>query len=375
MTSNRIMWAVTLALAPGFAVLSWFYGWGYLHNLAIALPLAYALDFACLRLRGQPLPLFRRNPSPNGGPRGQHGEQAFIIGRHTGAGPESDLTRGGTASDLTRGGTASDLTRGGTASVHARSGTENVHAPRSPSSFDGSIFLGTLILALALPPGMPWHVLLLATFGMVVLARQLYGGLGHNIFNPAMVGYALALVCFPVALATWPPLVDGHTGATALTAFRYREGLTAMEAFAADPAFGQLGGYGWEWANIAFACGGLVAAGLGLIAWRVVLGFLIVLGVFALVFHDGGSSRGAGSPLFHYLSAGTMLAAFFVLTDPVTHPGHPAGQWLFGALAAGITFAIRAWGGYPDGIAFGVLIANAATPFLDALGRGRVGVR
>ena len=307
MTSNRIMWAVALALAPGFAVLSWFYGWGYLRNLAIALPLAYALDFACLRLRGQPLPLFRRKPSR--------------------------------------------------------------------SSFDGSIFLGTLILTLALPPGMPWHVLLLATFGMVVLARQLYGGLGHNIFNPAMVGYALVLVCFPVALATWPPLVDGHTGATALTAFRYREGLTATEAFAADPALGQLGGYGWEWANIAFAFGGLVAAGLGLIAWRVVLGFLIVLGLFALVFHDGGSSKSAGSPLFHYLSAGTMLAAFFVVTDPVTHPGHPTGQWLFGALAAGITFAIRAWGGYPDGIAFGVLIANAATPFLDALGRGRVGVR
>ena len=307
MTSNRIMWAVALALAPGFAVLSWFYGWGYVRNLAIALPLAYALDFACLRLRGQPLPLFRRKPSR--------------------------------------------------------------------SSFDGSIFLGTLILALALPPGMPWHVLLLATFGMVVLARQLYGGLGHNIFNPAMVGYALVLVCFPVALATWPPLVDGHTGATALTAFRYREGLTATEAFAADPALGQLGGYGWEWANVTFAFGGLVAAGLGLIAWRVVLGFLIVLGLFALVFHDGGSSKSAGSPLFHYLSAGTMLAAFFVVTDPVTHPGHPTGQWLFGALAAGITFAIRAWGGYPDGIAFGVLIANAATPFLDALGRGRVGVR
>ena len=341
------MWAVSLALAPGFVVLSWSYGWGYLHNLAVALPLAYALDFACLRLRGQPWPLSRRNPSANGDRRRDHGGEAFLIGRGAGAGSENAPTRGG---------------------------PESVLASRSPGSFDGSIFLGTLILALALPPGMPWHVLLLATFGMVVLARQLYGGLGHNIFNPAMVGYALALVCFPVALAAWPPLLDGHTGATALTAFRYREGLTAMEAFAADPAFGQFGGYGWEWANIAFACGGLVAAGLGLIAWRVVLGFLIALGLLALVFHDGGSSKSAGSPVFHYLSAGTMLAAFFVVTDPVTHPGHPAGQWLFGALAAGITFAIRAWGGYPDGIAFGVLIANAATPFLDALGRGRVGM-
>ena len=272
MSSNRIMWAVALALAPGFAMLSWFYGWGYLRNLAIALPLAYAFDFACLSLRGQPLPSFRRKPSSHGNRHRDRGGEAFIVGRGSAADPENAFTGGGLGS---------------------------VHAPRFPASFDGSVFLGTLILALALPPGMPWHVLLLATFGMVVLARQLYGGLGHNVFNPAMVGYALALVCFPVALATWPPLVDGHTGATALTAFRYREGLTAMEAFAADPAFGQLGGYGWEWANIAFAFGGLVAAGLGLIAWRVVLGFLIVLGLFALVFHDGGSSRSAGSPLFH----------------------------------------------------------------------------
>ena len=308
MSSNRIMWTVALALTPGFAALSWFYGWGYLQNLAIALPLAYAIDFACLRLRGQRL----RNE--RGSDPGQPG--AVLI--------------------------------------------------------DGSIFLGTLILVLALPPAMPWHVLAVAAFGMIVLARHLYGGLGQNIFNPAMVGYVLVLICFPVALATWPPLVDGHTGATALTAFRYREGLTAAEIYFGSAAFGRFGGRGWEWANIAFALGGLVAAALGLIAWRVVLGFLIVLGALALVFYDGGSSASAGSPLFHYLSAGTMLAAFFVVTDPVTHPGHSTGQWLFGAIAGSITFAIRAWGGYPDGIAFGVLVANAFTPFLDALGRGRV---
>ena len=315
MNSNRIMWAVALALVPGFGALSWFYGWGYLQNLAIALPLAYAIDFACLHLRRQRRHLHRQRL---GDRRGSHPDR------------------------------------------------------QHPPLIDGSIFLGILILVLALPPGMPLHVLAVATFGMIVLARQLYGGLGHNIFNPAMVGYVLALICFPAALATWPPLVDGHTGATALTAFKYREGLTSMEIYAGSPAFGQFGGHGWEWANVAFALGGLTAAALGLIAWRVVLGFLLVLGILALAFHDGGSSRSAGSPLFHYLSAGTMLAAFFVVTDPVTHPGHATGQWLFGAIAASVTFAIRAWGGYPDGIAFGVLIANASTPFLDALGRGRV---
>ena len=316
MNSNRIMASAALALAPGFAVLSWFYGWGYLQNLAIAVPLAYAMDFVCLRLRRQP-----QGRPPQGS---EHGSGPF--------------------------------------------------RPR-PSTLDGSIFLGTLILILALPPGASWPVLAIATFGMIVLARQLYGGLGQNIFNPAMVGYVLALICFPAALDAWPPLVDGHTGATALTAFKYRDGLTATEIYALSPAFGALGGYGWEWANIAFASTGLALAALKLIAWRVVLGFLIALGLLAVVFHDGGSSRSAGSPLFHYLCAGTMLAAFFVVTDPVTHPGHPQGQWLFGALAGSITFAIRAWGGYPDGIAFGVLIANAATPFLDALGRGRVQMR
>ena len=184
--SNRIMLAVTLALVPGLAVLSWFYGWGYLRNLAIALPMAYAADLVCLRLRRQAI----RN------------ERASSI------------------------------------------------ASQQSGPFDASILLGTLILALALPPAMPWHVLAVATFGMVVLARQLYGGLGHNIFNPAMVGYVLALVCFPATLALWPPLVDGHTGATALTEFRYRDGRTVAEMFAGNPAFGQYGGHGWEWANL-----------------------------------------------------------------------------------------------------------------------------
>ena len=177
------------------------------------------------------------------------------------------------------------------------------------------------------------------------------------------------LVSYPAAMGAWPPLLDGHTGATALTEFRYRDGLTAAEAFRQNPAFGQFGGYGWEWANLAFAAGGLLLWGLRLIAWRVVAGFLVTLCVLALAFHDGGSSASAGGPLLHLLSGGTLLAAFFVITDPVTHPGARPGQWLFGALTAALTFVIRAWGGYPDGIAFAVLLGNAATPLLDRIFR------
>lgn len=247
--------------------------------------------------------------------------------------------------------------------------------PLLPAGFaplDGSLMVTALILALALPPNLPWHVPAVAILAAVLLARQAFGGLGHNLFNPAMAGYALVLVSYPASLAEWPPLADGHTGATALTALRHREGLTVAEAFARNPAFGRFGGAGWEWVNAAFALGGLVICGLRLIAWRVAVGFLAALGGLALVCYDGGSSRSAGSPLFHFLSGGTMLAAFFVVTDPATHPGEPRAQWLFGLLVGALAFVIRAWGGYPDGIAFGVLIGNAATPFLDALARGRV---
>ena len=286
--TGRIMWSVNAALLPGLAVLSLHFGSGHLRNIAIAWPLACALDWAAAKARGRPANLA-----------------------------------------------------------------------------DGSVTLTALILALTLPPAAAWHVVAVATVGAVLLARQLYGGLGHNIFNPAMAGYAIALVSYPLAMSTWPPLVDGHTGATALTALKYRDGLTVAEAFRNNPAFGHFGGRAWQWANLAFAAGGLWLLLRGLIAWRVVAAFLITLGALALIFNDGGSSTSAGPPLFHLLSGGVLLAAFFVITDPVTHPGSRPGQWLFGACTAAITFVIRAWGGYPDGIAFAVLIANAATPLID----------
>ena len=290
--TGRIMWTVCAALLPGFAVLSYYYGAGYLWNLALTWPLAGAFDAA------------------------------------------------------------------------------GAWARRQPVNFqDGSVAVTAMILALSLPPNVPWHVIAVASGGAILLARQLYGGLGHNIFNPAMVGYAIVLVSYPAALGAWPPLLDGQTGATALTEFRYRDGLTAAEAFRQNPAFGRFGSYGWEWANLAFAAGGLLLWGLRLIAWRVVAGFLVTLCLLALMFNDGGSSAGAGGPLLHLLSGGTLLAACFVITDPVTHPGARPGQWLFGALTAAVTFIIRAWGGYPDGIAFAVLLGNAATPLIDRIFR------
>ncbi len=304
---GRIMWMVCAAMLPGLGVLTYYYGLGYLWNLLLAWPIACGLDMAAAWLRGQRL---RANET-----------------------------------------SATSLCKLG----------------------DGSMTVTALILALSLPPAAPWHVIAVASAAAALLARQLYGGLGRNIFNPAMVGYALVLVSYPLAMSAWPPPteagLDGTTGATALTAFKYRDGLTVAEVFSRSPAFGHLGDQGWEWANLAFAVAGLWLWRLGLIAWRVVCAFLVTLGALALIFNDGGSSLSAGPPLFHLFAGGTLLAAFFVITDPVTHPGTRAGQWLFGGITAAITFVIRAWGGYPDGIAFAVLIANAATPLIDHIFR------
>ncbi len=227
---------------------------------------------------------------------------------------------------------------------------------------DFSAPVTALLVGLAVPPGAPIAAPVLATVTAIALGKHAYGGLGQNLFNPAMVGYTVALVSMPAAFALWP--VDAASGATALDTLKHNDGLTLAELLR-TPAFGSIGGYGWEWANLAFAMGGAVLIARGIIGWRLPVTFLLALGGLALAFHDGGSSRSAGSPLMHWSMGSTMLAAFFVLTDPVTHPNPRRAQIYFALIAAATTFTIRAWGSYPDGLAFGVLLANAATPYLD----------
>ncbi|MEQ8485399.1 MAG: RnfABCDGE type electron transport complex subunit D [Pseudomonadales bacterium] len=230
---------------------------------------------------------------------------------------------------------------------------------------DGSTALTCTLLTLALPPVSGLLVLAVAVVAAVGLGKHLYGGLGGNPFNPAVVGYAVALVSFPEALAAWPMPTDGTTAATALSGLRYREGLTIAEAWTPEAGFGAIGGYGWEWINAAFLAGGLALVALRLAAWRVPAALLGTLALLAALSYDQGGSGSLGSPLFHLFSGGTMLAAFFFATDPVTHPATARGQILFGCLVGAVTFAVRAVGAYPDGLAFGILLGNAATPWLD----------
>lgn len=234
-------------------------------------------------------------------------------------------------------------------------------APRK-LALDGSAVLTALLIGISLPPGVSLWVLSLAILGGIGLAKQLFGGLGHNLFNPAMVGYALVLVSFPAELALWP--TDAISGATPLDLVSHRQGQTFTEVVS-SAQFGRWGGLPWQWINLAFLGGGCVLLVLRLARWRVVAGVLLGLGVAAALAYDSGSTLSGGSPLYHWFTGATMLTAFFVATDPVTHPQSMRGQWLFGALVGLLMFVIRTYGSYPDGAAFAVLLANAAAPSLE----------
>lgn len=249
---------------------------------------------------------------------------------------------------------------------------------------DGSALLTGALLALALPTFCPWWMTLLGVAFALLIGKHLFGGLGHNVFNPAMAGYAMLLVSFPVALSTWPittpkpdfitalklwlgltTLPDAFTAPTALELVRFREGLTISELQSGSPHFGRLGARGWEWVNIAFLAGGLWLLRRGIFSWHAPVGMLFSLAFCALIFYDGGSSRSHGSPLFHLFSGATMIGAFFIITDPVTGTVSKTGQFLFGVGVGVLVFVIRAFGGYPDAVAFAVLLMNMAAPLLD----------
>jgi electron transport complex protein RnfD len=259
---------------------------------------------------------------------------------------------------------------------------------------DGSALVVGILLGLALPPLLPvWIVILGSAFAML-FGKHLYGGLGHNPFNPAMVGYAALIVSFPLAMSHWPlpgttlawldvinvkclgmsafianatgtSSIDMLSGATALDSFKFRGALTIAEAWQTEAGFGVFGGLGWEWIN-----GGFLLGGIYLLATRVIppmapMGMLAGLAICAIFFYDSGSSQSLGSPLFHLFSGATMLGAFFIVTDPVSSPDTARGLWLFGAGVGVITFIIRSVGAYPDGVAFAVLLMNALVPLLD----------
>jgi electron transport complex protein RnfD len=257
---------------------------------------------------------------------------------------------------------------------------------------DGSALITAVLLALAMPPLAPWWLGVSGAVFAISVAKHLYGGLGHNLFNPAMVGYAALLVSFPVHMTHWPLpnaiasvdlsfaqslktiLVgdlpsslswDAISGATPLASVR--AGLTlraTMEEIHAQPSFGTIAGVGWEWISLAAVAGGVLLLVTRTIRWHIPLTMLTAIFVCSSLMHmfDPGSYDG---PFFHLFSGATMLGAFFIATDPVSAASSYRGRLIYGAGIGVLTYAIRAWGGYPDGVAFAVLVMNAAVPLID----------
>ena len=263
---------------------------------------------------------------------------------------------------------------------------------RPPGVFlkDGSALVTALLLAVALPPYAPWWLTLVATFFALVFGKHLYGGLGQNPFNPAMLGYVVALVSFPLEMTRWPSpdsalglpdslreflglasRPDAWAHATALDVLKTDRSLTVDELFAGNPAFGHLGSAGSEWVNLAFLLGGLFLLWRRLFTWHAPMGMLAGLFAMSLLFWNGSGSDSHGSPLFHLFSGATMLGAFFIVTDPVSGATSNRGRLVFGLGVGVLTYVIRAWGGYPDGVAFALLLMNLAAPTIDYYTRPR----
>ena len=283
---------------------------------------------------------------------------------------------------------------------------------KRPISFylkDNSALLTAILLGIALPPFAPWWVTVVAVSFAMIFAKHLYGGLGNNPFNPAMVGYALVLISFPVQMTTsWATpffltpdtlvagqaiipgqimgfadtvsvifsssagFTDAYSGATPLDTYKHlAKNETATEIlqhplFINDTSGGSASNWfagGWEFVNIAFLIGGLALLALRIFTWHIPFSLLAALGTCSMLFGWDADLYVPWS--LHIFTGATMLGAFFIATDPVTASTTPLGKLIYGAGIGILIFVIRTWGAYPDAVAFAVLLMNFAAPLID----------
>ena len=326
----QVMLEVLLALVPGILALIWYFGWGVLIHLLLASAFALILEAGVLVLRARPV---------------------------------------------------------------------------GPALGDLSALVTAVLFALSVPPTLPWWLTLLGLFFAIVLVKQLYGGLGYNPFNPAMAGYVFLLVSYPLAMTTWlPPAVPELLEARDLSLLSFTDsarliftgalppGLTwdavssatpldemftrldqnaTLAEIRQSPLWGDFGGRGWEWVGNWFLLGGLGLLWRRIIRWTIpvalLLGLLVPAGGLWLF-----DPQAFPFPAFHVFAGGTILGAFFIATDPVTACTTPCGQLLYGAAIGLLILVIRHWGGYPDAVAFAVLLLNIAVPTIDHYTQPRV---
>jgi H+/Na+-translocating ferredoxin:NAD+ oxidoreductase subunit D len=270
-----------------------------------------------------------------------------------------------------------------------------------PALMDGSGILTAWLLAISLPPFAPWWIAAVGSLFAVIIGKQMFGGLGQNVFNPAMAARVMLLISFPLEMTSWvapahlgsahaPGLLeslritfmsqplDGMASASLLghvkTEFTRGVGLDqALAGYYAplNALWGSRAGSMGETAALFILLGGLFLIARRIITWHAPVAMLLGVAVPALVFNMIDANHYAG-PVYHLLSGGLMLGAFFIVTDPVTSPNTTTGQFIFGFGCGLMTWIIRTWGGYPEGVAFAVMLMNAATPLIDQLVKPRI---
>ncbi|OUD13132.1 RnfABCDGE type electron transport complex subunit D [Thioflexithrix psekupsensis] len=273
--------------------------------------------------------------------------------------------------------------------------------PIKPFLNDGSVVLTGLLIAMTLPPWAPWWIAVIGVSFAVLIGKHLFGGLGQNVFNPAMLARVMLLVAFPLELTTWinptplftegaPSLLeslaitfggvipaDAYTGATPLGHLKTELTLnhTVSEVLSTysywDSLLGWTGGSLGEMSAILLLLGGIYLLIRRIITWHIPVSILATSFLLATIFNLISPDRYADG-LFHMLNGGAILVAFFIATDPVTAPSTPRGQILFGVGIGIIEYVVRTWGSFPEGVGFAVLLMNAITPLIDHYVRPRI---
>lgn len=260
---------------------------------------------------------------------------------------------------------------------------------KATTIYDYSAVITGLLLGMTLPPIFPLWMAFLGSVIAIALGKFIFGGLGSNVFNPALVGRAFLQAAFPVAITTWykvfdserftsiassvyawpfmQPKVDAVSGATPLSAFKFDKVTT--EAY--DMALGICSGSIGETSTIFLVIGGIYLIWRKMMNWRIPVSIILTVFVFSAVFYMI-DAKAYPSPFFTIFSGGLMLGTLFMATDMVASPITAAGVWLYGAIIGLLIVVIRLWGGLPEGVMYAILLGNAISPHIDNRIRPRV---
>ena len=239
---------------------------------------------------------------------------------------------------------------------------------------DGSVALTGVLLAFNLPPSAPWWLSVAGTVVAVAIAKHAFGGLGYNIFNPALIGRAFLLSAWPVEMTTWH--LDGVSGPTPLGIFKEQGMVELLGGYSSkldmywNMCYGNIGGCIGETSALLLLIGGLFLLYKKIISWHIPVTYIGTVFVLGWLF-AGSQGICSGDPLFYIFSGGLFLGAFYMATDMVATPLTKKGKLLFGIGCGFFTFLIRKFGAYPEGVSYSILLMNACTPLIDRYIRPR----